>query len=154
MTNEKNLTPMDQRSKSEARELGRNGGIASGASRRRKRSLKEAADLYLSLPVSDRRVWNKIARKGVDPEDIDNQMAMTIGLTIAATTGDAKAAKVIVDLLGERVIPEGVIYSMFDPAKHILREAPSETIMEMFFSGEVGMWAKKKAEDYSTAFLS
>ena len=101
MPNEKNLIPMDQRSKSEARELGRNGGIASGVSRRRKRSLKEAADLYLSLPVSDRKMWNKIARKGVDPEDIDNQMAMIIGLTMAATAGDAKAAKVIVDLLGE-----------------------------------------------------
>ena len=101
MPNAKNLIPMDQRSQSEARELGRNGGIASGVSRRRKRSLKEAADLYLSLPVSDRRVWNKIARKGVDPEDIDNQMAMIIGLTMAATAGDAKAVKVIVDLLGE-----------------------------------------------------
>lgn len=101
MPNEKNLIPMDQRSKSEARELGRNGGIASGVSRRRKRSLKEAADLYLSLPVSDRKMWNKISRRGVDPEDIDNQMAMVIGLTIAATAGDAKAAKVIVDLLGE-----------------------------------------------------
>ena len=101
MPNEKNLIPMDQRSKSEARELGRNGGIASGVSRRRKRSLKEAADLYLSLPVADRRTWNKIARRGVDPDDIDNQMAMIIGLTIAATAGDAKAAKVIVDLLGE-----------------------------------------------------
>ena len=101
MPNEKNLIPMDQRSKSEARELGRNGGIASGISRRRKRSLKEAADLYLSLPVSDRKMWNKISRRGVDPDDIDNQMAMIIGLTMAATAGDAKAAKVIVDLLGE-----------------------------------------------------
>ena len=101
MPNEKNLIPMDQRSKSEARELGRNGGIASGVSRRRKRSLKEAADLYLSLPVSDRKMWNKISHRGVDPDDIDNQMAMIIGLTMAATAGDAKAAKVIVDLLGE-----------------------------------------------------
>ena len=101
MPNEKNLIPMDQRSKEEARELGRNGGVASGVSRRRKRSLKEAADLYLSLPVSDRKMWNKISRRGVDPEDIDNQMAMVIGLTIAATAGNAKAAKVIVDLLGE-----------------------------------------------------
>ena len=63
-------------------------------------SLKEAADIYLSLPVSDRRRWNKIARRGVDPEDVDNQMAMIIGLTEAATMGDAKAAKVIIDLLG------------------------------------------------------
>ena len=101
MPNEKNLIPMDQRSQSEARELGQKGGIASGVSRRRKRSLKEAADLYLSLPVSDRKMWNKISRRGVDPDDIDNQMAMIIGLTMAATAGDAKAAKVIVDLLGE-----------------------------------------------------
>ena len=101
MPNEKNLIPMDQRSQSEARELGQKGGIASGISRRRKRSLKEAADLYLSLPVSDRKMWNKISQRGVDPDDIDNQMAMIIGLTMAATAGDAKAAKVIVDLLGE-----------------------------------------------------
>ena len=101
MPNEKNLIPMDRRSQSEARDLGQKGGIASGISRRRKRSLKEAADLYLSLPVSDRKMWNKISRRGVDPEDIDNQMAMIIGLTMAATAGDAKAAKIIVDLLGE-----------------------------------------------------
>ena len=101
MPNEKNLIPFDQRTEEEHRDIRSAGGKASGVSRRRKRSLKEAADLYLSLPVSDRRVWNKIARKGVDPEDIDNQMAMIIGLTMAATAGDAKAAKVIVDLLGE-----------------------------------------------------
>lgn len=101
MPNEKNLIPNDQRTPEERRQNAQKAGIASGVSRRRKRSLKEAADLYLSLPVSDRRSWNKIARKGVDPADIDNQMAMIIGLTIAATAGDAKAAKVIVDLLGE-----------------------------------------------------
>lgn len=101
MPNEKNLIPFDQRTEEEQRDIRSAGGKASGVSRRRKRSLKEAADLYLSLPVSDRRVWNKIARRGVDPEDIDNQMAMIIGLTVAATAGDAKAAKVIVDLLGE-----------------------------------------------------
>lgn len=101
MPNEKNLIPFDQRTEEEQRDIRSAGGKASGVSRRRKRSLKEAADLYLSLPVSDRRAWNKIARRGVDPEDIDNQMAMIIGLTMAATAGDAKAAKVIVDLLGE-----------------------------------------------------
>ena len=101
MPNEKNLIPFDQRTEEEQRDIRSAGGKASGVSRRRKRSLKEAADLYLSLPVSDRRVWNKIARRGVDPDDIDNQMAMIIGLTMAATAGDAKAAKIIVDLLGE-----------------------------------------------------
>ena len=101
MPNEKNLIPNSERTPEERREIATAGGKASGVSRRRKRSLKEAADLYLSLPVSDRKTWNKISRRGVDPEDIDNQMAMIIGLTIAATAGNAKAAKVIVDLLGE-----------------------------------------------------
>lgn len=103
MPNEQNLIPMDQRSKSEARELGQKGGIASGVSRRRKKSLKEAADLFLSLPVADQRAFNKIEKAGVDPEDIDNQMAMIIGLTTKAVKGDAKAAKVLIDLLGEDV---------------------------------------------------
>ena len=101
MPNEKNLIPFGQRTEEEQRDIRSAGGKASGVSRRRKRSLKEAADLYLSLPVSDRKMWNKISRRGVDPEDIDNQMAMIIGLTMAATAGDAKAAKIIVDLLGE-----------------------------------------------------
>ncbi|MGN0983333.1 MAG: hypothetical protein ACI4OI_00710 [Gemmiger sp.] len=101
MPNERNLVPLDQRTKSEQREIQSAGGIASGASRRRKRALKEAADLYLSLPISDRRRWNKLARRGVDPEDIDNQMAMIVGLTEAAAAGDARAGRLIVDILGE-----------------------------------------------------
>ena len=105
MPNEKNLMPIQEvnsnRTREQHSEDSRKGGVASGISRRRKRSLKEAVDLYLSLPVSDRKMWNKISRRGVDPDDIDNQMAMIIGLTMAATAGDAKAAKIIVDLLGE-----------------------------------------------------
>lgn len=102
MPNEQNLIPMDQRSQSEARKLGREGGRASGVSRRRKKSLREAADLYLSLPVANTKAWNTISAEGVDPEDIDNQMAMIVGLTQRAIKGDAKAAKIIVDLLGEQ----------------------------------------------------
>ena len=51
----KNLVPMDQRSEDEARSLGQQGGIASGVARRRKRSMREAADYYLALPGADRR---------------------------------------------------------------------------------------------------
>ena len=101
MPNEQNLVPYKIRSTSEARKKGSAGGVASGVSRRRKRSLKEAADLYLSLPVTDQRKWNAIARREVDPEDIDNQMAMIIGLADAAAKGNPKAAKVLIDLLGE-----------------------------------------------------
>lgn len=89
------------RSGDEAQENGRKGGIASGAARRRKRALKDAADLFLSLPVTDRRVFNKLVRKGVDVEDIDNQMAMICGLHAQASLGDARAGKLLWEMLGE-----------------------------------------------------
>lgn len=101
MAGEKNLIPFNQRTEAEQREIAAAGGRASGAARRRKKNLREAADLYLSLSVSDKRKRNKIARRGVDPEDIDNQMAMIIGLVDQATAGDARAAKVVIDLLGD-----------------------------------------------------
>ena len=105
MPNEQNLVPYQfdsSQSREEAAKNGALGGRASGASRRRKRSLREAADLYLSLPVADKRAWNKLARDGVEPEDVDNQMAVIAGLTLKAAKGDAKAAKLLFDLLGEQ----------------------------------------------------
>ena len=43
------------------------------------------------------------------------------------------------DWLGERVIPEGVIYWMFSPEKHILSKVPDDfTICEAFAAGDGG----------------
>ena len=43
------------------------------------------------------------------------------------------------DWLGERVIPEGVIYWMFNTEKHILRNAPDDAVMvEAFVAGDGG----------------
>ena len=127
MANEKNLIPLDKRTKSEQREIQSSGGIASGAARRRKRSLKEAADLYLSLPVTDKRVWNKIARDGVEPEDIDNQMAIISGLAKVAAMGDSKAAKVLFDLLGDADTGDNTANDGFVEA---LREEAAEVWQE------------------------
>lgn len=123
MPNEKNLVPNSQRTPSELREIAAAGGRASGVSRRRKRSLKDAADLFLSLPVSDRRSWNRLARKGIDPEDIDNQMAMIIGLVEAATDGDARAGRLIVDILGDDSPAGGSASREDDPLTASLKEA-------------------------------
>ena len=90
-----------EQSRSEAAENGRKGGIESGKSRRRKRSLKEAADLFLSLPVQDAKKRNAMLRDGIPEEDADNQMAMIVGLAKKAAKGDAKSAKVLIELLGE-----------------------------------------------------
>ena len=101
VANEENLIPNEERTPSERRENARKAGIASGKARRRKRSMKEAADLFLSLPVSDKRKFNKAVRRYVDVEDIDNQMLMIMGLVDAATDGDARAARVVIYMIGE-----------------------------------------------------
>lgn len=101
MANEKNLIPFSERTESEQREIRSEGGKASGAARRRKRSLKEAADLYLSLPLRDRRKLNAMLRDGIDPEDADNQMAIIVGLSKMAMAGDSKSAKVLFDLVSD-----------------------------------------------------
>ncbi len=44
------------------------------------------------------------------------------------------------DWLGERCIPQGVIYSMFDPQRHILSYIPDgESKIEMYFAGDGGL---------------
>ena len=101
MANEENLIPFNERTESEQRQIAQKGGIASGAARRRKRSMKEAADYYLSLPETDRRRVNALLRDEVDNEDIDNQMSVVMGITEAAKRGDARAAGVLLKMLGE-----------------------------------------------------
>ena len=105
MPNEKNLMPIQEvnsnRTREQHSEDSRKGGVASGISRRRKRSLKEAADLFLSLPVTDTRTFNKMVKAGLNTDEIDYQMAVIAGLTLQAAKGDAKAAKAVFDLLGE-----------------------------------------------------
>lgn len=104
MANEQNIIPYQftsEQSREEAAKNGAKGGIASGIARRRKRSLREAADYFLSLPVTDPDTFNRLALDGLNPEDIDNQMALIVGLTKAAAAGDSKAAKTLADFLGE-----------------------------------------------------
>lgn len=114
MPNEQNLIPNSERSPEELQEMAANGGRASGEARRRKKSLREAAELYLSLPVSDKRAWNKLAKDGVEPEDVDNQMAIIAGLSIKAAKGDAKAAKVLFDLIGDQSKAEDEVKVVID----------------------------------------
>lgn len=122
VANEENLIPLDKRTKSEQREITQKGGIASGAARRRKKSMREAADLFLSLPVSDKRMQGRFARLGIEADDMDNQMAVIVGLTGAAADGDARAAKVLIELLGENQAISTPTETGDDPITAALKE--------------------------------
>lgn len=120
VSNEKNLIPFNKRTESEQREIAQQGGIASGKARRRKRSMKEAADYYLSLPETDRRSVNALLRDAVDPEDIDNQMAVIKGITARAKKGDPQAANVLLKMLGEDNPPDDTAADTLEHARELL----------------------------------
>lgn len=84
MANAENLIPFDERTKSEQREIARKGGIASGASRRAYRSLKQAAKAFFK-------------------ENDDAAMQLIQTLYREALGGNVKALEKLLDLIGETV---------------------------------------------------
>ncbi len=101
MANEQNLIPLNKRTKSEQREIQSQGGKARAQKARAQKTLREHAQLLLSLPVSDRRTWNKLSKMGVPPEGIDNKMAVVAALVLGAQAGDVPAAKELRSIIGE-----------------------------------------------------
>lgn len=120
MSNEKNLIPFNERTESEQREIAQKGGIASGAARRRKRSMRQAADYYLSLPETDRRRVNAMLRDQIEPEDVDNQMAVIVGIAEQAKRGNPQAATVLLKMLGEETVQENPAADALESARKLL----------------------------------
>jgi hypothetical protein len=98
MPNEKNLKR--PKSTNEAREWGKNGGIKSGESRRRKKTLRDTMELLLSAPLTDEETAEMTA-SGLDVKDIDRRAVLAVGLYRRAAEGDTKAYTLIAEMLGE-----------------------------------------------------
>ena len=97
--NPQNLNPVQ--SKEEARERGRNGGIASGKARRKKRTMKDAAKMLLDMAVANPAVEKKMLEFGIPEEDITNQVAIMVAMVNQATKGNVKASTFLRDTIGE-----------------------------------------------------
>lgn len=82
MANKDNLKPV--RTKKEARERGKNGGIKSGEIRRERKTLKDELLLLLSSG--------------------DTQNKVSLALIEKALSGDTKAFEVIRDTIGEKAV--------------------------------------------------
>jgi hypothetical protein len=105
VANEKNLmSAKELNSRLTPEERARNAreaGKASGEARRAKKTLREYSDFLLSLPVADRRKWNKLSRAGVPPEGCDNKMLVAFALMQQAQAGDVQAVKELRSIIGE-----------------------------------------------------
>ena len=100
--NEDNLIPMSERTKDEQRKIATMGGIASGESRRLKKTMKEQAELLLSLSNNNPEVLDQMKGLGIDKEDRTNQMAIIIAMYLKAAQGDVQAFNTLQATIGEK----------------------------------------------------
>ena len=96
-----NLIPFDEMDTEKHRKLSAKGGEASGEARRRKRTMKQYADLLLSQPIKDERILDTFAEVGIEGEQADNKMLMVYALMKAAHAGDVAAEKELRSIIGE-----------------------------------------------------
>lgn len=89
MANEQNLRPV--RTKEEARERGRNGGIKSGESRRRAKTYQELVKAYENGPL-DASGQAKLKALGFADEDLTRKAEVVAAQHQAAKEGSTQAA--------------------------------------------------------------
>lgn len=113
MANEENLIPFGERTESEQRAIQSAGGKASGEARRKRKAMREQAEMLLSLPFNDyenadgKSVLETFKRvTGIeDVSEIDNQMAMLIAMwqkALSGSKGDVQAFNSLRELVGEK----------------------------------------------------
>lgn len=98
MVNDENLIPITDRSSSEAREMGRKGGIASGKRRRQQADLRRAFQTLLRSEVNNEQMKQLLIQLGYDST---NEMALALVVLQKALNGDMKAFSQIQQLLNQ-----------------------------------------------------
>lgn len=101
MANEQNLKPI--RTESEAREKGRNGGIASGAARREKKTVQKILNDFLSTAAKNNPQVSKLAAKIGLQDDGSIKDLFTIVCTLnTLKDGNLSDLERLSKLLGEQ----------------------------------------------------
>ena len=119
MANEQNLKPA--RTKSEARERGRKGGIASGESRREKATLRECLELLLAQEMGDRKC------SGAE--------ILAAALFKMAAKGSERAFELIRDTVGEKP-SDRIDHTSSDGSMSPYRLTPAEVAQELIRQSE------------------
>ncbi len=98
-----NLIPMNERTKDEQREIARKGGIASGEARRRKRTLRQIAEMLAEKEIAMPNPDGSMENLTYDVAMIQRQYQKAIA------EGDTQAAKFLTNLLGEENVLQQTI---------------------------------------------
>ena len=100
MAGEENLIPMSERSKAEARELGRKGGIASGKVRSANAEMRKRLEQIIKMTLHDGKadkIKNLADAKGANLTVSD---ALLVKLITMALSGNIKAMNKLMELIG------------------------------------------------------
>lgn len=99
-----NLIPFDKLTEEEQRALAKKGGQASVKARKRKKNMKEALKLLLSLDVKSSKVREQLKALGIEEEDMNNEMALMVSMLNKALKGDKGCAEFIRDTSGQKPV--------------------------------------------------
>lgn len=100
--NEGNLIPFSQRTESEQRKIRVMGGIASGESRRAKKTVKECLKMYSEMKVTSPEMKSALKASGIaDTEEMTYAVAMALQFMTSAMRGNSQMARLVMEMLGE-----------------------------------------------------
>lgn len=102
MAGEENLIPFNELSEEEQRKIRSMGGKKSVEVRRKKKAMREQAEMLLSLPLKSPELKARMRKMGIDTDNLDNQMTMLVAIWHKAAKGDISAASFLRDLTGEK----------------------------------------------------
>lgn len=121
-----NLKPFDERTESERQEIARKGGVASGEARRRKKEMRNLANILLDAPANpnNKRLKKAFDDLGVSEEDRTKAMELLMAQLRKGVNGDTKAAEFVRDTAGQK------------PVEKV------ETAQSIVLNGEVKEWAE------------
>lgn len=103
MANDENLIPINQRTKSEQREIQKKGGLASGKKRRQQADLRRAFQTLLRSEVNNEQMKQLLIQLGYDPT---NEMALALVVLQKALNGDMKTFSQIQQILSQNALTD------------------------------------------------
>lgn len=96
-----NLTSFNTMDAGKQKKIASAGGKASVEARRRKKLMRDQLDLLLSMDVKSNKAKKQMEALGIDPDDMDNQMALLVAMLKEGINGNVKAFMAIRDTVGE-----------------------------------------------------
>ena len=97
---EENLIPMSERSKDEARELGRKGGIRSGEVRRQNADIRKRLREIVNMPLRDGNIDEITTLADAKNANLSISDALLVKQVVMALGGNIKAMNTLMGMLG------------------------------------------------------